>query len=453
MNRFGRLDIAVGALSLCLLAVLGLVLWRGDQVGVSVLAVSPLDGAAAAASAPVAITFGEAMDAASVESRFSLQPQTAGDFIWRDNTLYFLPEQAFAEGQTYTVRLASGASTYLGHVLAEELSWSFTTRSPGMAFMRSSDQGAELWTLTDLEGAPRQVTDMAGDVFDFAVSVDGQQILYSAFNEQAGIDLWLVDRQGEDNRMVLNCGLDRCYAPDWSADGRVAYSRAPGPLNPGEGYGAPRIWLLEPATGQSVRLHADTQKIGYGPSWSPDAGRLAYYDGVQNRIVVVDMLSGQETYLPSRVGVVGSWMPDGDQMLYYDTKLADGLALYTIFRADFSTADILPFFEPQPADGDYSMPTLSPSGEWVALRVRPADGGPADQVWVTPADGRFALTAAETEASLFFDLSWDPQSRYLLYHRMQLGVGNPVPEVWVWDRSSGTTRLLVRDASAPAWLP
>lgn len=452
MSRLSRLDLAVAALSLGLLALLGLVLWRGDRVGVRVVALWPGDGATAAASSPISIAFAEAMDAASVESRLSVQPAVPGRFIWRDNTVYFLPDGGWQSQQHYQVQLAAGAQTQLGHTLAEALTWSFSTRPAGVVFLRSAQGRAELWAMPGLEGEPAPLTASAGNVFDFAVSLDGEQILYSAFNEEAGIDLWLVQRDGSGARLALACGMDRCYAADWAPDGRVAYSRAPGPLNPGEGYGAPRIWLLEPASGQTVRLHADTQKIGYGPSWSPSANRLAYFDGVESRIVVVDMLSGQETYLPSRVGVVGTWTPDGDQMLFYDTQLADGQARAVLYRADFLTEDILPFFDPQPSDADYSMPVLSPSGAWVALRVR-ALAGIADQVWVTPADGRYALTADDTADSLFSDFSWDAESQRLLYHRMQLGVGSPVPEIWFWDRALGEARRLVQDGSAPAWLP
>jgi len=38
-----------------------------------------------------------------------------------------------------------------------------------------------------------------------------------------------------------------------------------------------------------------------------------------SRIVVLDMRNGNETYLPSRAGVMGTWSSDGGQMLYYDT--------------------------------------------------------------------------------------------------------------------------------------
>ncbi|MCW5876906.1 MAG: hypothetical protein KIS85_08490 [Anaerolineales bacterium] len=452
MSRFSPLDLAVASLSVVLLAALGLVLWRGDQVGVSILGFAPAERGLAAASAPVWIAFGDAMDTQSVESRLTIEPKVEGKLIWRGNVIYFLPQQSLTPGETYILRLAAGAQTEFGHLLAEDLTWSFGVREAGVVFLRDTGGHAELWALHSLGGSPRQLTETDG-VFDFAVSVDGEQILYSLFNNLSGIDLWLVDREGRSNRLLLDCGADRCYAADWSVDGRIAYSRAPGPLNPGEGYGAPRTWLLDPNTGETVRLHADTQKIGYGPSWSPDAGRLAYFDGVQSRIVVVDMLSGQETHLPSRVGVVGSWTWDGGQMLYYDTLLVEGQALNAVFRVDFVTQDILPFFDPQPQDGDYSNPVLSPDGEWVALRVRPAAGGVADQIWVTPMDGRFALTADDTAASLFADLSWDPGSQYLLYHRMQLGAADPAPEVWIWDRLSAQNRLLARDASAPAWLP
>src|SRR5690606_14928073 len=105
-------------------------------------------------------------------------------------------------------------------------------------------------------------------------------------------------------------------------------------------------------------LHADTQKIGYGPTWSPDGQRLAYYDGIASRLVVLNILTGDEVYLPTRAGVMGSWSPDNEYMLFFDTDIQEnGQPINHILRANFSTQDVLPFFDPQPQDADYSGPT------------------------------------------------------------------------------------------------
>ena len=450
--RLNRLDLVVSSLAAVLLLATAIVIWRGDYVGVSILSMSPAAGNLASASAPLVIEFAQRMNAAGVEANFEIQPDTAGRFIWRDNTLFFLPQSAWARQVSYTVILRAGVEDQLGHRSAEDLSWTFSVREAGLVFLRDTGSGYDLWAAQDLADEPAQLTHAAA-VFDFAVSVDGEHLVFSVINEEDGIDLWVIDRNGENERLFLDCGPDRCSAPDWSVDDRIAFTRVTAPLTPADPYGAPRIWLLDPKTGESLRLHSDAQKIGYGPSWSPDGQRLAYFDGIQNRIVVLDLRNAEEIYLPSSVGVVGSWTPNGNQMIYYDTQLLAGVPANVIFRADFETQDILPFFDPQPTDGSYSNPIVSPDGNWVAMKVRPIDSGPGDEIWVTPLDGRYALAVTDEADFLLSYAAWDPRSAGLVFSRIQLGVGNPVPEVWVWNMETAERRLFATNADAPAWLP
>ncbi len=453
MRRISRLDLGVLGVSAAALIALAFLVWRGDHVGVTIDRITPADGASAASSAPVTVAFAQKVDVPSVESHFEIEPNVPGQFIWRQNTLYFVPQQPWTLGQTYTVRLRSGLQDQQGHRLLEDSQRTFSVRPAGLVFLRDDGSGYDVWGLPDLGGQPVELSHTNGAVFDFAPSVDGQQIVYSAVNDKDGTDLWLMDRDGGNASILLDCGPDRCYAANWSVDGRIAYDKATAPLNPGDSYGAPRVWLLDPQTGENVQLHADSQKIGYGPVWSPDAKYIAYYDGVQTQITVMDVNNGDETYLPSHVGVVGSWTPDDKQMIYYDTQANADKATNVLFRADFETQDILPFFDPQPSDGDYSNPTVSPDGNWVAVKVKPVGDNPGDQVWVMPPDGLYAITADDQPNSLFSNLVWDPTSAKLAYFRIELGTGNPASQIWIWDKDTGTASLAVDDAFAPAWLP
>lgn len=447
-----RFDRIVWAIALSLLAVIAIVIWRGDQVGVVITRTVPDDGGFGGAGGPILIEFGQRMDIASVESHFAIEPSVAGSFVWRGNVFYFMPSQSFDPGAHYQVSLRAGIETELGHISKENVELDFEVREPGIAYLIQDEQGYELWTMPDLKNAPVLVSDPAYSVFDYVVAPNGEQLLYSLVNTVGGIDLWVASRAGGDAQELLDCGTDRCYAPDWSATGQIAYSRSPAPFSPGEAYGAPRIWLLDPATGETLRLHADTQKIGYGPSWSPNAQRLAYYDGVVGRIIVLDMQNGNETYLPSRAGIVGTWTPDGGQMLYYDTQSIEGKVVNLIFRADFETQDILSFFDPQPTDGDYSYPIVSPNGEWVAVRVKP-NSSTNEQIWIMPADGRFGFVVTDEPEFLYSNISWNPESDELLFYRIRLGTADREPQVWQWRRETGELKLLVEGASLPAWLP
>ncbi len=449
-TRFDRIVWAV--LGLLVLAIAGVML-AGDHVGVGLDLLSPSGEGQAAASAPLVLRFDQPMVAASLEGRLRIQPEVPYRTHWQEQTLIIQPQSPWQVGETYTLSLEAGVESQLGHQLLEDYAYTFTVREPGLAFLVETDQGRELWAASTLGEDPARLSSPGHSVFDFGVAPDGERLVYSTANEGGGLDLVQVTRDGQAD-LLLNCGLDRCTNPAWSPDGsQIAYSRAPAGLDEGQPYGPLRVWLLDVFSGETFRLHADTQKLGYSPVWSPDGGRLAYFNGVEGRIVVVDMQSGDETYLPTGSGAAGTWSPDGQHMLFYDIQTVGGQALNVIYRADFANQDVLPLFDPLPSDASYSSPAWSPDGEWVAFRVRPLEVGPGDQVWITPADGAYALVVSGDEGYIHSDLEWDSSGQRLLFKRIALGVSFPDQEIWLWTREDNQLEQVVPDGTMPVWLP
>jgi hypothetical protein len=84
---------------------------------------------------------------------------------------------------------------------------------------------------------------------------------------------------------------------------------------------------------------------------------------------------------------------------------------------------------------------------------RPLDSGPGDQVWITPADGAYALVVSGDEGYIHSDLQWDPWGQRLLFKRIPLGVSFPDQEVWLWARADNQLEQVLPDGALPVWLP
>jgi dipeptidyl aminopeptidase/acylaminoacyl peptidase len=457
LTRFDYIVWSVaGALGLAILGVVAL----GDRVGVRVARTFPAEAGVVAASARIGLEFADAMNTDTVEARFSLEPPTEGRFEWRGRQMSFIPARGLRPGQAYTARLQPGAQNREGRETQQEWRWSFSVREPYIVYLSAETGGArEVWRVPAGGGARVPLTQTNGRVYDFAVARDGEQIVYSVVNEARGADLWLVDREGRNARMLVNCGADLCTTPAWSPDGgapgsaRIAYSREPAGLSPGSPNGPPRVWTVEVSSGQTASVYQSSQVLGYGPVWSPDGRRLAFFDGSAPGIRLLDVGSGEGMLISTPMGTVGSWSPDGEAMAYNDLNLETGQPQSTLARADFGSQTITPLVGQDATLSDFGAPVWSPDGEWLAVSVRTRDGGPSKQIWLLRPDGSERLPVTADPSYTFGGQRWNAAGDALVLQRFELNKPLATPEVLVWQRATNMVTLLAQGAATPEWMP
>ena len=462
--KFDRFDYTVwGVLGTLALALAGLTA-AGSLAGVRVLETEPPANGLVGARGPIGLRFEAPMQADSLRDRLTLEPPVAGTLIVEGTEAWFLPSQPLTPNMTYTARLAAGARSETGLEVRAEFAWTFTTRAPLLAYISPATGGPpEVWR-GPLDGADNAgaepLTESGGKVFDFAVSPTGEALVYSAVNEQNGIDLWLLrltGRWGSDPgpaTLFVDCGTDRCSVPAWSPAGdRVAFSREEVGLAPGAPHGPPRVWTVSVASGQAAALYVDSQVLGYGPTWSPDGARLAFFDGSVGGIRVVELTTSEEMVLPSWMGLVGGFSPDSQRMFFNDVRLAGEQVEAVLYLADFASRSIeAPFGENAPWT-DYGVPAWSPASDWLAVSLRTATGGPGKELWLMRPDGSEARSIASDAAFTYGSYRWDPWGRRLLIQRLPLGIPYPEPEIIVWELTTGESRVAAVDATLAQWLP
>src|SRR5690349_4636076 len=94
-----RLDLGVGLSVLILLIAIGIVVLRGDQIGISVENYGPQTSGSTRAS--IRVTFDEPLVPQTVDGSISLVPPIQGKLAVTNNELSFLPAQPLTQGQEY----------------------------------------------------------------------------------------------------------------------------------------------------------------------------------------------------------------------------------------------------------------------------------------------------------------------------------------------------------------
>ncbi len=442
-----------------LLAAILLVVALGDRVGAQVVRVTPADGQTLGAVGRIEIEFSEAMDAATVEPALTVSPATEGDFVWTGNTVRFVPARPFAPGETVEITLASGARSRNGRSVLSSQTWTYTVRQPLIVYLSAGlETPHELWRIDPTTLERLQLTHSDGRIFDFAAAPDGENLVFSVVNDEAGTDLWIVDRDGTQARILLNCGPDLCSGSAWSPDGqRIAFSREPAGLAPGSPKGPPRVWTLSVADGQTAPVYQDTQILGYSPAWSADGAWLGMVDNSTASIRALQIADQRELLLETRQGTMGSFAPDGSRLIYTTLQFDDATApqpYTTVIVADLGEAGgLTPILGREYSLSDFGTPIWSPLGDWVAINQRTADSGPSKQVWRVRPDGSEAAPITNDPAFTFAGYRWSPWGDALVIQRFPLGTPFATPEIVLWSATDNVVTVLATDASLPDWLP
>jgi len=401
----------------------------------------------------VTFRFSQAVGTQDVQNELTMLPAVPGKFDWQnDHTLLFIPSSPYP--QNVTVHLGRSRIGIGGVWLRQDVNWKLSVRQPEIVYMGYSNPQRELMVISPTGGKPHQLTNTGGKIFDFDTSPIGDRIVYSIANKNNGLDLWLVDRDGQNTHRLLDCGADLCSSPAWSPDGKlIAYNRQPAGLTPAAPPGAPRLRIVDATTGMDRPVFSDSQTIGSGALWSPDGNWLASYDGVASQIRVVNTKSGRQVLLPSTLGLLGSWSPDSAYLIY-PNPFTDSLGTRTVlYRADFKSGEVGAFIgkDSDPSDYDFGNPAWSPDKTDILLDLRINPSKPDRELWMyRPATMDGLLIAQEMGYSYDY-FRWDPWGAHLVIQVAELN--KPFsPQIDIWQ-SGQSLKKIADNGMFPHWLP
>jgi Tol biopolymer transport system component len=401
--------------------------------------------------------FSRPVQASKIEKLWQISPPVQGRWDWiNEKHARWYSLQALPVGAKFELAFNPGEGGIGGERLVLPLKWEFQIRPPQILGMRVESSGNELFSyeITGNDEA-KQLTHTDGLLYDFASDPAGQLIIYSVVNDSGGIDLWQMDRDGSNRRILLSCGVDRCTSPAWSmVSSELAYTRQNGGIDPNGPIGAPRIWMLDTKTGLSSPLFTDNQEIGYGAKWSPDGQWLSIWDGASGGIKIVNRMTNKNFLLESSSGNGGCWSFDNRHMFFSNTIISETNFHNVILKADRETGEVETVFGGNNNNGEgmsIDNPACNPVGNQVVVTMQPNVKIPGRSIELFDLD-------ENTQISIFNDLSvisgsysWNFDGDQLLFQVDHYGSIENNIENWIWK--DGTARRMTNGLRFPQWLP
>lgn len=404
---------------------------------------------------PIVLEFSGVVNTLSVESAWHMEPATPGRFEWRGRELWFWPVAGFEPGRTYTLELRAGWSYADGTRVDKTLHFTFWVREPLLLYLGNPNQAPEVYSVAMEGRTPQRLTDTSGRVVEFAASPDGESIAFSVRNNQGGIDLGVVNRNGQKQRLLVACGKERCYQPAWTPDGRwITFVRSGADQGGQINYA---LWGYDLIGGQATQLVNVADMIPTLPIWSPDGNYLAIYDEVERGIRIIGRENRVNAFIPTSVSQSPRWSWDSQHLYFVVEQMGDLLPYHAAYQADLVTQTTRPLFSATGETWDVSTPAESPDGQWVVFGKRDLNGPVSKQLWMVPTGsldtGEGAIPIATEALFTIAAYQWEPAGRGLVYQRYDLTSSDAVPQVVIWWRDRQQNQVIATDGAFPEWLP
>jgi len=338
---------------------------------------------------------------------------------------------------------------------AGNLGQGFDIQKAHLIYLSQESQGANQLTVLSLAGgAPLVLTQEPTGVNGYSVSPDGKTILYSVLQLNGSSALWAINLDGTGKRQVLACPQAQCNSPVWNPGGptKAVYARhddnqvSPSPMF--------SIWWLDLTSGNTQPVFPDPDFPANAPAFSPDGQWLSYISPATNMVQIDNLQKSQTLSFPlsNQSFAEQLWSPTGDSILFWQTVSPQTGAAVHIYRYVLASGQKIDLGGTD-QQADYQA-AWSPDGQWVAINRDAPTGnasGPEQEIWLVHPDGSGGHPLLQEQGS-YSNLSWSPDSRYLIYVQYTLQ-GGEKPEIWQTDVRSGKTSQILTGGVSPILVP
>jgi Tol biopolymer transport system component len=428
-----------------------------SQSFIDITCISPKPCAQISQSGRIQFEFSHPVEATRIESLWKIFPMTDGNWEWLDDRhAVWSPKDLLPTEQTFTAQFKQGIAGSKGQKIKETIRWDIEVRRPRILAVGSTTNGNELFSISlDGSGEIAQITETNGKLQDFTPSPDGESILLPIENNRLGMDLWLFSWAGKDDNLLLECGADRCKTPAWSpVMNQVAYTREIFSAE-NDTWEAARVYILDLLTSQTTPVINKSETTGSNPTFSPDGSWISFWNESSGGIELVNPLSGDTFQLKTSSGTVGCWSPDSRSYFYSDLLIGPGDFQSVVFRAGIADHPIAAVLMEDKGAESISVgnPACSPSSPEFAAVVQSNIRIAGRELKIFDLETNSSISVSSDLSKIPLHYSWSPAGDQLVFQLNTLGMDEWDTQILVWDRITGTNRLIGEGLKFPKWLP
>ncbi|MBW6474339.1 MAG: hypothetical protein K0B14_14535 [Anaerolineaceae bacterium] len=404
--------------------------------------------------------FSQDIEPEVVNASFYVEPEISGTWSWMEEDLaVWQPDEPIPSGRSFRFGFQNPEASLDSNVgRLKPFEWQANIREPEIVFLKGIDNGKELLKVSpDNPKIEIQLTRADGKIVDFTVSPDGEQILFTKLNERSGLDLWLMNRDGQAQTMILDCGVDRCSSPDWNPVRdeivfTIEKSSDETSLMNGK---LPKAYILNLINGTTTPLLNDPQKAAYDPIWSSRGQWITFWEGMDGGIVILHGNSKEVGYADPSSEDTGCWSPE-ERYFYYSDVKEKGLPIVSIIyqvdiltglRANFTGSDLFDL------GYNYYYPVCHPQGQGLLAVVQVGPKIPQRELWWIKPGGSYQKIFTDL-TQMVTQFSWSPDGNRVLFLRDTLAGLADGSQMMIWDQNPGGEMIQLTDQVFKLrWLP
>ena len=398
----------------------------------------------------------DGIDANIIEDSFYLKPDIPGTWNWlEDDLVVWQPNQPLPTGlviQFGFVQTDSHQSKL------KSVSWDANVRFPEIVILQSLESGQEIFSLSISEPeSVKQLSNTQGLVIDFAVSPDGEQIIFSQTNSKLGADLWLMDRDGNVVNMVLDCGADRCFSLDWNPirDDILFTIEKNISTNSQTSWDFPKPQILNLVNGSTQPVLNDPTAVAYDPIWSSKGQWITFWRGENRGIEIVHAFSKETLFQDPQSDDTGCWAPN-ERYFYYSNVREEGIPIVSIiYQVEILSTqqNIFTGSELYALGYNYYYPECHPQGEGLMVVVQVDPLIPQRELWWIKPDNSYTKIYSDL-TKMVTQFRWSPDGSQGVFLRDTLAGLTDGAEIVLWQADEPEKLITFQDnVYKIEWLP